>query len=170
MIGIPIAGIHRIYLIGEVVCRHGPRIAIYIGKCKTPFGATDDAIAAGIAADARVMLLAPCCHKELRPQIDKAAPKSPLHDILKYGTFAERHAEILTDTLRALFLERAGYKVKIAEFVAAEHTARNVMLIATRHPHPPRRETEERIAALKDFYGIRTYRLEKLLEPLLERD
>lgn len=142
-------------------------LLLALHACNT---ATDDAIVAGIRAEAGVMLLAPCCHKELRPQIDRTASKSPLHDILKYGTFAERHAEMLTDSLRALFLEKAGYKVKVAEFVAAEHTARNVMLIATKRLHPIRWEGEERITALKEFYGIRTCRLEELLEPLLERD
>jgi len=36
-----------------------------------------------------------------------------------------------------LLLEREGYRVRVSEFVAAEHTAKNVMLIATKRQRPP---------------------------------
>ena len=45
-----------------------------------------------------------------------------------------------TDALRQLLLERAGYRVRVCEFVAAEHTAKNVMLIATRRERSADRE------------------------------
>jgi len=143
-------------------------ILVALHACNT---ATDDALAAGIRAGAEIILAAPCCHKESRPQVDAAASenasKSPLSDVLRHGIFAERHAEMATDALRALLLERAGYRVRVSEFVAAEHTAKNVMLIATRKPSPVSQQAadslSERIAALKTFYGIRHHRLEELL-------
>jgi len=64
-------------------------------------------------------------------------------------------------------LERAGYRVRVSEFVAAEHTAKNVMLIATRRREPLAPEAvadfDGRIAQLKTFYGIQHHQLEQLL-------
>ena len=138
-------------------------ILVALHACDT---ATDDALAAGIRAGASIILAAPCCHKELRPQVDRAARSGPLHEILRHGLFAERHAEIATDALRVLLLERAGYRVSVSEFVAAEHTAKNVMLAATlRTDGADRRvaDLDRRIAELKQLYGIEHLRLEELL-------
>jgi len=140
-----------------------PRLDLLIAlhACDT---ATDDAIAAGVRAGAAVLMVAPCCQKEVRPQLDAAVATSPLRDVLRHGLFAERHAEMATDALRVLLLERAGYRVRVAEFVSPEHTARNVLLLATRQPGGAADAGfAERIAALKAFYGIRRHRLETLL-------
>ncbi len=83
--------------------------------------------------------------------------------MLRHGIYAERHAEIATDSLRVLLLERAGYKVRVAEFVSNEFTAKNVMLIATKGSKAPVSEIDKRISELKAFYGIKNQRLEKLL-------
>lgn len=135
-------------------------ILVALHACNT---ATDDALAAGIKAGAEIILAAPCCHKEIRPQVDRDEHSGPLADVLRFGIFAERHAEMATDALRALLLEQAGYKVRVSEFVAAEHTAKNVMLIATRRQKQEAIDLTPRIAALKEFYGIRKHRLEELL-------
>ena len=133
-------------------------ILIALHACNT---ATDDALAAGIKAGAAIILAAPCCHKEIRQQI---TGEGPLADVLRHGIFAERQAEMATDALRCLLLEQNGYRVRISEFVAPEHTAKNVMLIATKKRHTgPAPNMPERIAQLKEFYGIKTQRLEQLL-------
>lgn len=142
-----------------------PRLDILVAlhACNT---ATDDALHAGLRAGASILLAAPCCHKESRPQLDRAAHTGPLRDLLRHGLFAERHAEMATDALRVLLLERAGYRVRVSEFVAAEHTAKNVMLLATkRRPLSPEAvaELDDRIARLKAFYGIERNTLEDLL-------
>jgi hypothetical protein len=54
--------------------------------------------------------------------------------MLRHGIFRERMAEMATDSIRALLLELAGYDVRVFEFVGGEHTAKNVMLAATRRP------------------------------------
>ena len=147
-----------------------PRLDILVAlhACNT---ATDDALYAGIRAGAQILLAAPCCHKEARPQVDRAQAAGPLGDILRHGLFAERHAEMATDALRALLLERSGYRVRVSEFVAAEHTAKNVMLIATQRrealPAESLADLDRRIAQLKAFYGIEHHRLEQLLQLLL---
>jgi hypothetical protein len=150
--------------IAEFTIPQGLDCLIALHACNT---ATDDALFAGIAAGARMILTAPCCHKELRPQIDAARHSGPLADVLRHGLFAERHAEMATDALRTLLLEREGYRVRVGEFVSLEHTAKNVMLIATRRetPLPPAAiaDLDERIARLKAFYGIQHQFLETLL-------
>ncbi|HWL52036.1 MAG TPA: SAM-dependent methyltransferase [Chthoniobacteraceae bacterium] len=141
-------------------------LLIALHACDTT---TDEAIAAGVKGGAAIVLAAPCCHKEARPQVDAAADRDgPLSDLLRYGLFAERHAEMATDALRALLLEAFGYKVRVAEFVAAEHTAKNVLLIATRRKDAAPDAMADpailaRVERLKAFYGIRRLRLESLL-------
>ncbi|HWB61038.1 MAG TPA: SAM-dependent methyltransferase [Chthoniobacteraceae bacterium] len=139
-------------------------ILVALHACDT---ATDDALFAGVRAGAEIILAAPCCHKEARPQVDAAVADNPLADVLRHGIYAERHAEMATDALRTLLLERAGYRVRVAEFVSPEHTAKNVMLIATRRPRTLAEsavaEINRRIVALKKFYGIKHQRLEHLL-------
>ena len=139
-------------------------ILVALHACNT---ATDDALFAGMRSGAQIILAAPCCHKEARPQVDRAHAAGPLGDILRHGLFAERHAEMATDALRALLLEREGYRVRVTEFVAAEHTAKNVMLIATKRREPLSAQAaadfDARIAHLKAFYGIQHQRLEQLL-------
>lgn len=142
----------------------GLDLLVALHACDT---ATDDALFAGIRAGARIILAAPCCHKELRPQVDAARAANPLSSVLRHGLFAERHAEMATDALRALLLEREGYRVRVGEFVSLEHTAKNVMLIATRRETPLAAEAvadlDRRIAQLKAFYGIEHQFLESLL-------
>ena len=143
---------------------HALDVLVALHACDT---ATDDALFAGVRAGAEIILAAPCCHKEARPQVDEIDASGPLRDVLRHGIYAERHAEMATDALRALLLERTGYRVRVSEFVAAEHTAKNVMLIATKRqralPDSAKADTNRRIAALKNFYGIKHHRLEQLL-------
>jgi hypothetical protein len=101
-------------------------VLIALHACDT---ATDEAIHKGVAAGASVIVTAPCCHKELRPQVE--APRA-LRGLLRHGILLEREAESLTDSLRALLLEAAGYTVKVFEFVSTEHTRKNTMIAATR--------------------------------------
>jgi hypothetical protein len=135
-------------------------ILIALHACDT---ATDDAIYKGIAAGASIIVTAPCCHKEVRPQIE--APR-PLRGVLRHGHLLEREAESITDSLRALLLESAGYKVKVFEFISTEHTRKNTLIAAVRHGNAGALKKEEALSeyrALKEFYGIREQRLEKLL-------
>ena len=79
------------------------------------------------------------------------------------ATLTEREAESVTDSLRALLLEQAGYKVKVFEFVSTEHTRKNTLIAAVRREGGGREEAAREIEALKSFYGIEGQRLERLL-------
>ncbi len=133
-------------------------ILIALHACNT---ATDDAIYKGITAHADLIVMAPCCHQEIRPQIK---PPAMLRDILKHGVMLERTAETITDGLRSLLLERSGYATKLFEFVSTEHTPKNNMLVGTRLKNAAKAEPFERqIDEIKHLYGIREHHLETLL-------
>lgn len=133
---------------------------IALHACDT---ATDDALAAGVRAGARVLVVAPCCHKQVRR--DLATPHAELSPLLDHGILAERQSELLTDTLRALLLETHGYRTSIFEFVSTEHTAKNVMITAIRRGQPDPKAAA-RVAALKEAFGLRRHCLEELLAEL----
>ena len=138
-------------------------ILIALHACNT---ATDDAIFKGIEAKAEIIIAVPCCHHELRSQIE---PPAMLRGILKHGILLERVAETLTDGLRSLLLEREGYATKLFEFVAVEHTPKNNMLVATRTSRTVDSASIQReIDEIKAFYGIRHHHLEEMLSG--ERD
>ena len=131
---------------------------IALHACDT---ATDDAIAAGIRAGAATIIVAPCCHKQVRKAM---TPPPALRPMLDHGIFAERQAEMLTDALRALLLTRQGYQVKTLEFISTEHTPKNVMIVATRsNKKVAVVRIEKQIAVLKKTFGIETHYLETLL-------
>jgi hypothetical protein len=124
--------------------------------------ATDIAIAKGIAAQAAVIVVAPCCHKQIRNELRKTPnPRHALAPILKNGILEERQAEMLTDGIRALILEAKGYKTKVFEFISTEHTPKNVMITAVKTQ--PRPEAWAEIAELKRLFNIETHYLETLL-------
>ncbi len=138
---------------------HDVDVLIALHACDT---ATDDAIAAGIAAGARLIVCAPCCHKQVRKEMKASAAQLPM---LQYGILFERQAEILTDTLRALIMEKHGYKTHIQEFIEAEHTPKNVLLSGFRLDNPPPAdEAEQKIERLKKDFGIRQHFLEIALD------
>ncbi|WP_448760701.1 class I SAM-dependent methyltransferase [Acinetobacter tandoii] len=124
--------------------------------------ATDFAIHTGIRLNAQMIMCAPCCHKELRPQL-----KSPevLKPMLHFGIHAGQQAEMLTDTIRALLLKAYGYETKVFEFVALEHTSKNKMILATKRADfvAPDATVLAQIEALKNMYGIQKHSLELLL-------
>ena len=84
--------------------------------------------------------------------------------MLRHGIFQERHAEFATDALRALLLEWAGYDTKVFEFIATEHTAKNLMIAATKRPGEARTEAAaSRVRELAAFYGIKSQALARHL-------
>ena len=137
-------------------------LLIALHACDT---ATDDAITAGVAAGARVMVLAPCCHKQVRRDMNPDAAAPALAPLLRHGIFMERQAEMLTDAIRGLLLEACGYRTKIFEFISQEHTAKNIMLTAVREPGDARRDPQAmaQVAALKSHFGLTAHALESRL-------
>jgi len=88
--------------------------------------------------------------------------------VLRHGILRQRTADILTDALRALTLRIMGYRAEVIEFVAAEHTAKNLMIRAVKAGQPGERQFVREYLELKQFWGVTPY-LEGLLgEPFQE--
>lgn len=143
-------------------------VLIALHACDT---ATDDALLAGIRAGATTLVVAPCCQQELRPQLQAPSVLAPA---LRHGIFQERHAEFVTDALRALLLEAVGFETKVFEFVSTEHTAKNLMLVAQRaKPDQTPQLNPAAVANLRAFarfYGIKQQALARHLQIDLAAD
>lgn len=130
---------------------------IALHACDT---ATDDAIYKGITNDASVIIVAPCCHRQIRKEMNVT---NELKSVVDHGILMERQSEMVTDTLRGLMLEAHGYKTKIFEFITDEHTHKNVMIVAIKNGKE-NAECSEKMTALKKVFGIRNFYLEDLFE------
>lgn len=134
-------------------------VLIALHACDT---ATDDAIFKGIKLDAQIIVVAPCCHKQLRKDMN---PSGSLSLITDHGILFERQAVILTDTLRSLLLNLEGYDTKVFEFISNEHTAKNVMIVATKSDSQVNRtEIGNKISQLKKDFDVSKHHLENLLK------
>ena len=134
-------------------------VLIALHACNT---ATDDAIASGIKAGAELIVCAPCCHKQIRQEMERSGC---FDAITRYGIFLERQAVMITDTIRALILEYFGYKTQVMEFIEMEHTPKNVLLVGrktSKNPKDPK--ILQQIADLKAQYGIKQHYLETVLD------
>jgi SAM-dependent methyltransferase len=124
--------------------------------------ATDYAIHTGIRSGASIIMCSPCCHKQIRLQIQSPTLLKPM---LQYGLHMGQQAEMVTDALRALLLEACGYETKVFEFISLEHTNKNKMILAVKRATPTDpAELLAKIQELKVFYGIQEQCLERLLQ------
>jgi SAM-dependent methyltransferase len=106
-------------------------VAIALHACDT---ATDDAIAWALRSDAKLLMIAPCCHHDIQSQL--TAPPEPWSLITRYGIMRERLADLLTDAFRMQILKLRGFRVEAIEFVGGEHTPRNLMIRAVKTSAP----------------------------------
>ena len=138
-------------------------ILIALHACDT---ATDDAIKKGIDANAELIIVAPCCHKQVRRELEKYSVKNDLDFLTKHGIFMERHAEMLTDGIRAQILEYFGYKTRVFEFIALDHTPKNVLIVAQKH-NKTEKEKEHILKTIKErkeYFGVKTHYLESIMD------
>ena len=98
-------------------------MVVTLHACDT---ATDYALAKAVGWHAKVILSVPCCQHEINRQIENDV----LKPILKHGLLKERFSAIVTDALRAEYLEREGYEVQVLEFIDMEHTPKNILIRA----------------------------------------
>jgi SAM-dependent methyltransferase len=133
---------------------------IALHACDT---ATDLAIFAGIQSKATLVVVAPCCHKQVRKDLTGT---TAVQGITEHGILLERQAEIVTDSIRSLCLESVGYKTKVFEFIGVEHTPKNVMITAEKRAPKPEKtqQAQEAIAQLKAVFGLKRHYLVELME------
>ena len=145
---------------GDVRHYHPARLNVMIALHACDI-ATDHAIHLGIRAGADIILCSPCCHKEVRPQL---LNPHPLRPILQHGIHQAQEAEMLTDGLRAMLLDAAGYDTQVFEFISLEHTNKNKMILAVKRAQAASADAVvAQIRDIKAFYGIQAQCLEQLL-------
>ena len=112
-----------------------PDIVMTLHACDT---ATDFALKYAVGRGAKAILSVPCCQHQINTQITNnrkgkiKQPDSPLEPILKHGLLREKFSSLLTDALRAEWLEAQGYKVQLLEFIDEEHTPKNILIRAVK--------------------------------------
>ena len=135
-----------------------PDVLIALHACDT---ATDDAILKGIRNNAKLIICAPCCHKQIRREMEKSGKTD---SITKYGIFLERQAVMITDAVRALVLEYCGYKTQVMEFIEIDNTPKNVLLVGRKSDKAVDKEAiAAQIRTLLNQYGIEEHYLWKNL-------
>jgi hypothetical protein len=131
-----------------------PDAVLALHACDT---ATDEALAQAIRWQSKMVFCAPCCHHHLQQQLQGHQAPSPYEPVLRHGVLSERLGDLLTDALRALILRIMGYQTEVIQFISTEHTAKNLMIRATRSVKPgdPRFVCEYR--ALTDLWQVTPY-------------
>ena len=125
----------------------GVDMVVSLHACDT---ATDDALAKAVGWGTKVILSVPCCQHELNKQL-----RNPLmKPMLKHGIIRERLTEIVTDSARAAILELCGYSVRLMEFIATEHTPKNLLIRAVKQAKMVDPSKAAQYRAFADFWGI----------------
>lgn len=136
-----------------------PDVVLALHACDT---ATDDALAQGIQSGSRFIFSAPCCHHHLQAQLQERPFPLPFAPVMRHGILKERLGDMLTDAFRALILRIMGYRTDVIEFIATEHTPRNLMIRAVKMTEPGDAQFVQEYETLKQFWQVRPY-LETLL-------
>jgi Methyltransferase domain len=127
-------------------------IVTALHACNT---ATDDAIQFGLAKQAKYMVLVPCCQAEvaevLREHKVESFGKTPLSEIWRHPIHTREFGSQITNVLRCLQLEAAGYSVTVTELVGWEHSMKNELIIAKRTGQPRKNAAERMQAILREF-------------------
>lgn len=138
------------FLVGDIADYDGAGkvdMVVTLHACDT---ATDYALAKAAGWGAEVILSVPCCQHELNAQLQpesgktqpcsresqsdrrQAAAWETLAPVLEYGLLKERFAALVTDGLRAKYLESLGYETQVLEFIDMEHTPKNILIRAVK--------------------------------------
>ncbi len=148
------------FLVGDIADYEGVQavdMVVTLHACDT---ATDYALAKAIGWNAQVILSVPCCQHELNKQI----ANEMLAPIMDYGLLKERFAALVTDGLRAKYLETAGYETQVLEFIDMEHTPKNILLRAVK-------SKKDNVSAKREIRECETFlQVKPTLGKLLYRD
>ncbi len=138
------------FLVGDIADYDGVDqvdMVVTLHACDT---ATDYALTKAVGWDAKVILSVPCYQHELNTRLgemrgcegcqkngnDLTRKESPVWEmlapVLDYGLLRERFAALVTDGLRAKYLENSGYETQVLEFIDMEHTPKNILLRAVK--------------------------------------
>jgi hypothetical protein len=129
-------------------------IVTALHACNT---ATDDAIRFGLQKQAKYMVLVPCCQAEvaevLRKHKNESFGKTALSEIWRHPIHTREFGSQITNVLRCLQLEAAGYQVTVTELVGWEHSMKNELIIA-KHTGQKRKNAAERIEHILQEFNL----------------
>lgn len=149
------------FLVGDIADYKGVErvdMVVTLHACDT---ATDYALAKAVGWNAQVILSVPCCQHEVNIQITEKIRRESreedalisLSPVLDYGLLRERFSALVTDGLRAKYLEGMGYETQVLEFIDMEHTPKNVLLRAVKKNKQNEKILEE-IKKCQEFLGV----------------
>ena len=120
--------------------------------------ATDDAIAFGLAKQARAFALVPCCQAEAARHLgsNKALmlSRTPLAELWRHPLHTRELGSQITNVLRCLYLEANGYQVTVTELVGWEHSMKNELILA-RYTGQKKRAAAQRIQEIGEQFGLK---------------
>lgn len=140
------------FLVGDIAQYDGVEqvdMVVTLHACDT---ATDYALAKAVRWNAQVILSVPCCQHELNGQMTSGGSTSSgdiskgaeyLAPVMDYGLLKERFAALVTDGLRAKYLESEGYETQVLEFIDMEHTPKNILIRAVKKKKRNKKALEE---------------------------
>lgn len=122
--------------------------------------ATDMTIAKGISEQAKYIMTVSCCQHFVRSHMRN----HPLTSITRYGVYKERIADMLSDTMRSLILEAAGYQIDLFDYVPASETPKNIMIRAIKGSYNEKRsqQAQNEYNKLKEIFNVEPKLIEYL--------
>ena len=113
--------------------------------------ATDETIAKGILLNSRYIVVAPCCQREIVRQMSRALGEGehPFKGVSGKYFLREDLGITVTEILRTLVLEMAGYEVDVFKFVSSKYTPKNMMIRAER-------TGGQSLESLRDYLRLRS--------------
>jgi SAM-dependent methyltransferase len=128
-------------------------VVLALHACDT---ATDEALSCALSCNATWMYIAPCCHHAVQVQLKRATVPEWARPLLDDGITRERLGDLLTDTMRRDALRARGYDAHLEEFIALEHTQKNILLRAVRTsmPEQDRARWAASVHAMATAWGV----------------
>jgi hypothetical protein len=98
--------------------------------------ATDDALDFALQRRARAIVVVPCCQAEVAATLRRSKAlqlaRTPLAELWRHPLHTREFGSQVTNVLRCLRLEAAGYDVTVTELVGWEHSLKNELILARR--------------------------------------
>jgi hypothetical protein len=135
--------------------------------------ATDDAIDFGLSKNAQSIVVVPCCQAEVASQLRQYKSvmlgKTALAELWRHPLHTREVGAQLTNVLRTLRLQAAGYDVTVTELVGWEHSLKNELIIAVyndANQGGKARAAHDRLQALLTTFGLDPLSTRFALPPL----
>jgi hypothetical protein len=117
--------------------------------------ATDDAIALGVRRQADHIVVVPCCQAEVARQLGAAGRRDSgaSAELYRHAWHRREFGSHLTNVVRALAMEAAGYQVTVTELTGWEHSMKNEVILG-RRVHRDNRQARARLDAVLAEFAI----------------